>query len=91
MLLAQSQIATTSGKFRPALYSELLAPNRVHDSKIMEGNSEFKYTNGIFSIKFDSSVSPHEWSNFGLKYVFSLVDALDDCPEYVVYWKLFER
>lgn len=49
---------------------------------------ELKFGNSVYQIRFEKR--EHD-SYFGHKYWFYLQDAVDDVPEYIVYWDNFVR
>lgn len=62
-----------------------LSPSAVEpESKVAEHPLEFG--NAVYKIKFDSKDST---PRFGHRYTFFLQDAVEEVPEWVVYWDLF--
>ncbi|CAG8749540.1 13251_t:CDS:2, partial [Acaulospora morrowiae] len=49
---------------------------------------ELKFGNQIYSVSFEDR---NNFPTFGHKYWFSLEDAIDDCPEYLVHFPTFEK
>ncbi|GAA6061658.1 hypothetical protein JCM10212_000841 [Sporobolomyces blumeae] len=47
------------------------------------------YGNSVYGIKFDTRTPPDETTHFGHRYTFFLQDAVEEVPEYVVYWDKF--
>jgi mRNA (guanine-N7-)-methyltransferase len=46
-----------------------------------------KFGNNVYNVHFDSSTP----STYGHRYMFFLADAVENVPEYVVYWKNFVK
>jgi mRNA (guanine-N7-)-methyltransferase len=46
-----------------------------------------EFGNTVYRIRFDAARGPL----YGHRYVFYLQDAVEDVPEYVVYWDEFEQ
>lgn len=73
-------------------YFLLTIPNCYRLREVIENSeSRLSYGNNLFNIKFDKIVERKEWKNFGIKYNFTLQDAVDECPEYVVDWNVLVR
>ncbi|GAA6003206.1 hypothetical protein JCM10207_001799 [Rhodosporidiobolus poonsookiae] len=47
------------------------------------------FGNSVYSVKFDSRDPPSSASPYGHRYTFFLQDAVEEVPEYVVYWDAF--
>ncbi|GAA5833883.1 hypothetical protein JCM11251_005998 [Rhodosporidiobolus azoricus] len=47
------------------------------------------FGNSIYRVQFDSREPPEEGSPYGHRYTFFLQDAVEEVPEYVVYWDNF--
>jgi mRNA (guanine-N7-)-methyltransferase len=61
------------------MHRERLEDARRHDS------STLSFGNSVYSVRFDSFDGPI----YGHRYMFFLQDAVEDVPEYVVYWDNF--
>jgi hypothetical protein len=54
----------------------------IHD----DPSSALRFGNSVYNVKFDQ----REWdSPYGHRYTFFLQDAVEEVPEYVVYWENF--
>jgi len=58
-------------------------------AQVPEDESQLAYGNTVYGIKFDSREAPDPSSQFGHRYTFFLQDAVEEVPEYVVYWDQF--
>ena len=55
-------------------------------SEIPEGADELSFGNDVYKVKFDDrDMTPR----YGHRYTFFLQDAVEEVPEYVVYWDEF--
>ena len=63
-------------------------PNAYRIVKRLRSISELKFGNSIYSIEFEQKT---EYPEFGHKYYFELLDAIDVCPEYLINIKVLER
>jgi len=58
-------------------------------AQVPEDEPQLAYGNTVYGIKFDSREAPDPTSQFGHRYTFFLQDAVEEVPEYVVYWDQF--
>ncbi|GAA5826103.1 hypothetical protein JCM5353_008383 [Sporobolomyces roseus] len=58
-------------------------------AQVPEDETQLAYGNTVYGIKFDSREAPDPTSQFGHRYTFFLQDAVEEVPEYVVYWDQF--
>ncbi|CAJ0754202.1 9379_t:CDS:2 [Entrophospora sp. SA101] len=65
-------------------------PNAYRIVKILKSlpDNELEFGNSIYSIKFEQKES---YPLYGNKYWFNLEESIDDCPEYLVYFPVFEN
>ena len=63
-------------------------PDRGELQKIPEG-APLEFGNNVYRIKFDTRHRPGA-DYYGHRYHFYLKDAVEDVPEFVVYWPNFE-
>ncbi|CAJ0914562.1 9051_t:CDS:2, partial [Entrophospora sp. SA101] len=65
-------------------------PNAYRIVKILKSlpDNELEFGNSIYSIKFEQKES---YPLYGNKYWFNLEESIDDCPEYLVYFPVFEK
>jgi mRNA (guanine-N7-)-methyltransferase len=52
---------------------------------------EKSFGNSMYTVTFAEPYDAEDTSTYGVEYSFHLVDAVDDCPEYLVNWKEFSR
>ncbi|GAA6024958.1 hypothetical protein JCM11491_001317 [Sporobolomyces phaffii] len=58
-------------------------------SHVPDDSPQLAYGNTVYGIKFDTRTPPSEETWFGHRYTFFLQDAVEEVPEYVVYWDKF--
>jgi len=63
--------------------------NREKLANVPDDSPHLAYGNTVYGIKFDTRTPPSEDTWFGHRYTFFLQDAVEEVPEYVVYWDKF--
>ncbi|GAA5951758.1 hypothetical protein JCM3765_003109 [Sporobolomyces pararoseus] len=58
-------------------------------SQVPEDSPQLAYGNTVYGIKFDTRTPPSDETWYGHRYTFFLQDAVEEVPEYVVYWDKF--
>ena len=78
-----SQVLKSGGYWVATIPNEDVIINRLQYAEKKQNGTVFG--NDIYSVRVDQ-----QWASvFGRQYYFSLQDAVDDCPEYIVPWKEF--
>ncbi|KAI8825712.1 guanine-N(7)-methyltransferase domain-containing protein [Fimicolochytrium jonesii] len=77
-----------TGNLRPGGMFIGTIPNAYWLVRKVEAAEGLEFGNSILKIKFETK---RPYKEFGHKYWFELKDAIDDCPEYLVNFRTFER
>ncbi|PVU85361.1 hypothetical protein BB560_007047 [Smittium megazygosporum] len=81
-------LKNVSDHLRPGGYFIGTTPNAYWLTKKLASVEGTKFGNSIYSVDFEKKESDEV---FGRKYVYSLVDAIDSCPEYLVHFPTFKK
>ncbi|KAH8923283.1 hypothetical protein BT69DRAFT_1319643 [Atractiella rhizophila] len=63
----------------------------IRDENGRERRGPVRYGNDVYTISFEEAEAPRETYPYGHKYYFFLQDAVEEVPEFVVYWEQFEQ
>lgn len=59
----------------------------MYRNNLRDNPNTLTFGNSVYTVRFDSDQGPV----YGHRYMFFLQDAVEDVPEYVVYWDNFVR
>lgn len=81
---ARALLANASARLRPGGHFVGTIPNADELVRRLKAAPGLEFGNSIYKVKFDSKT---DFPRFGARYRFTLLDALDDLPEYLVHFR----
>ncbi len=87
----RTALRNISERLEPGGYFVGTVPNAYRLVHLLRASRGLKWSNSICSLVFDESTDKDLLPDFGARYIFTLEDAVDGVPEYLVHFAVLER